>query len=185
MTYQTVQPMLEGVDWGARYDLEREFSGHGDAFINFDTFQKRVATFPIKYSFEAMINNSLGIISCLGGKISSTDYLDKVNELFDSRSNLSEEGVSRNEATIWLARKPPRDRYERCYPTYQGDFLTAYTIGESHFTLEHTQYDLSQKLYLDFAGIGNFVEVLGIQLLCKDTIPRAVFGVPHSCLYVV
>lgn len=36
----------------------------------------------------------------------------------------------------------------------------------------------------DFKVIGTFVEVLGLQFGCKDTIQPAVFGVPRSCLDV-
>jgi len=40
------------------------------------------------------------------------------------------------------------------------------------------------EIIKDILGYRTFVEVLGLQFGCKDTIQPAVFGVPRSCLDV-
>jgi hypothetical protein len=55
----------------------------------------------------------------------------------------------------------------------QIDFKRELAMVSAHFT---------RAVVLEV--IGTFVEVLGLQFGCKDTIQPAVFGVPRSCLDV-
>lgn len=181
MRQRYTQPTLIGVNWGGTYEISRNWNHNGDSFMSFEAEDVIIGVFPMKYSFEAMINNSLGIISCLSGTIDKVDYLDKMSELSKGSSGLSDEGSCYRTATIWLNGSLNRDVYEGLFPTYQGDFSTKYVSGDQHFTLEHNQREFQKELPLDLEMILPIMELVSSPIAeINDeyfSVSRSIFGI--------